>query len=101
MPMSMINSRTDDISEISRQTGHSRSFISIVRDANQSNENVFELKNKLGAGIKINNDIQNQIMNLTIQNRRMAGQQIADIVSNNIQNYSISTSSQKINYTSH
>lgn len=75
MPMSMINSRlnvinwlqrTDDISEISRQTGHSRSFIRSVRDAIQSNENVFELKNKLGAGIKINNDVQNQIMNLTI-----------------------------------
>lgn len=88
MPMSMVNSRldvinwlqkTDNISEISRQTGHSRSFIRSVRDAIQS-----ELKNKLGARIKVNNDVQNQIFNLTIQNRRMTGQQIADIVSNYI-----------------
>ena len=39
----------------------------------QLDGNVFELKHKLGVGIKVNNDVQNQIINLTIQNRRMPG----------------------------
>ena len=45
MPMSMVNSRldvinwlqkTDNISEISKQTGHSKSFIRLVMQFNQN-----------------------------------------------------------------
>ena len=100
MPLSMINSRveiikwlqkTNNISAISRETGFSRDLIRSVRNSLQLDENIFELKHKIGAPIKATDDVQNEIINLTMQNRRMSGQTIASIVSQNF-NTSISPS---------
>ena len=63
MPQSMAQARIDvmmwlnktkNISEISRGTGHSRSFIRKIRDQLENNENIFELDQKIGAPTKKN-----------------------------------------------
>ncbi|KAK8834101.1 hypothetical protein M9Y10_036406 [Tritrichomonas musculus] len=76
MPLSMINSRveiikwlqkTNNISAISRETGFSRGLIRSVRNSLQLDENIFELKHKIGAPIKATDDVQNEIINLIMK----------------------------------
>lgn len=101
MPLSMINSRveiikhlqfTDNISAISRATGHSRDLIRSVRDSLKNDEQIFELKHKLGAPIKATDEVRNQILDLTTSNRRMPAVTIANIVSDNLDGQTISPS---------
>lgn len=63
MPQSKVQARLDvmmwlnktkNISEISRETGHSSSFIRKIRDQLENNENIFELDQKIGAPTKKN-----------------------------------------------
>ena len=92
MPQSMAQARIDvmmwlnktkNISEISRGTGHSRSFIRKIRDQLENNENIFELDQKIGAPTKKTDEIRNEILNLTLSNRRMSDKTIASIISEN------------------
>lgn len=94
MPQSMINSRfeimswlsrTSNISHISKETGHSRTFIRKIRDSLSNQENIFELQHKLGSPTKKSDEIRNEILNLTIANRRMGDRTISSIISENPQ----------------
>ena len=102
MPSSMTKTRceilqwlakTSNISYISRETGHSRTLIRKVKNQLDHNEDIFELPNKLGAPIKVTTDVQNEIQNLTMANRKMSSLSIANIISQNSDFPSISRSS--------
>ena len=44
---------------------------------------IFELPNKLGALIKVTTDVQDEIQNLTMENRKMLSLSMANIISQN------------------
>ncbi len=85
--------KTSNISFIARETGHSRSLIRKIKNQMKNDEDIFELKNKLGAPVKITNDLRNEIRNLTMANRRMSSKTISNIISENSNFPSISRSS--------
>lgn len=90
MPSSMVKTRceilqwlakTDNISQISRETGHNRVLIRKIKAQLDHQEDIFEMPNKLSAPIKVTTDIQNEVQSLTMANRRMTSLSIANIIS--------------------
>lgn len=101
MPLTMIKrrveilkwlSRTNNISLIARETGFNRTLIRDVKNSLEQDQDVFTLKKKLGTKVKVSEDIKNEVVNLTIANRRMAAKSISDIINQNPQLNSISAS---------
>lgn len=100
MPHSMVQARidvimwlnkTNNISEISRKTGHSRSFVRKIREQLEKDEGVFNLDRKIGAPTKKSDNVRNEILNLTLSNRRMSDRAIASIISENQKFHPISS----------
>ena len=75
--------KTTNISEIYHKTGYSRTFIRKIKNQWENDDDIFELDNKLGAPIKTTTDVQNEIQNLTITNRKMSSLSIANIIYQN------------------
>ena len=92
MPASMINARIEiiralsngqSISAVARNTGHGRNLIREVKRQLENNENISVLKNKLGAPKKRSPELENEIITIVTNNRRLGLQKTANCICNN------------------
>ena len=61
--------KTDNISQIARETGYDPKTIRKIKNQLTQNEDIFDLPNKLGTPKKVTTDIQNEIQNLTMASK--------------------------------
>ena len=73
----------DNISKISKETGHGRNLIRKIKKQLEMGENVFRLNKDLGAPRKRTPDLEAEVIRLTILDRRAGLNRIANNISAN------------------
>ena len=75
--------KTSNLNRISRETGYSHKLIRQIKNQLKREDDIFTLSTKLGAPIKATNEVQTEIQNLMMANRRMSSYSISNIISQN------------------